>query len=154
MIASEVAIEKIECLLKDYRWMRKEITRLENVLYGHVTPMKSWGVAQYGVEATLPHGSSGKSQAELNDMDIRETRQRKRLAKLQAQVYVLEIAVDYIEDEKKKAVYDCLLDGMTYRMIGYHVGMSKNAVWDLKNEIMKELARNQSFMGLLNQKGQ
>lgn len=153
MVASAVAIEQIECLLKDYRWMWKEIDRLEIRLSGYATVSKSWGVAQYGIEATLPHGSSGKSQAELKDIDIRETRQYERLEKLKNRIYVLEVAVDYIEDEKMKAVYDCLLDGMTYRKIGYHVGMSKNAVWDLKNEIIRSLAENESFMALLS-KGQ
>ncbi|WP_249928301.1 hypothetical protein [Niallia circulans] len=48
-------------LIRDYRMMKREIERLQRIIYGKSVPMRSWGVAQYGVEATLPHGSSGKS---------------------------------------------------------------------------------------------
>jgi len=117
--------EKIEQLIRDYHWMKKEVERLERVLFGYSTPMRLWGVAQYGDEFAMPKGSVGKSQAELRDMDIREERQYKRLKLLRRKVYVIESGADLLRDEKDKVIYDCMLDGMSYRAIlimwVYHV---------------------------------
>ncbi|TWJ99384.1 hypothetical protein CHCC20493_1924 [Bacillus licheniformis] len=57
--------KEIEKLISSYHWMAKEVQRLQRVLYGSDIPMRSWGVAQYGLEAAMPKGSPGKSQAEL-----------------------------------------------------------------------------------------
>ncbi|MEK5056029.1 hypothetical protein MHH96_21815 [Niallia sp. FSL K6-0212] len=70
-------------LIRDYRMMKREIERLQRIIYGKSVPIRSWVVAQYGVEATLPHGSSGKSKEELRDMDIREQKQIMRLQEYQ-----------------------------------------------------------------------
>jgi hypothetical protein len=141
--------EQIEALLRDYRWMRKEVDRLERILFGYSSPMRSWGVSQYGIEATLPKGSPGKSQAELKDMDIREERLYKRLKKYQKIVYAIELAVDFIEDEKMKIVYDCILEGMSYRAIGYHLGISREQVRRMKNKIIDHLCQSCHFLQLL-----
>lgn len=142
-------VEQIEALIKDYPWMRKEVDRLERILYGHSTPMRSWGVALYGIEATMPSGSSGKSQAELKKMDIREERAYKRLEKFQDTVYALEWAAEYLEDEKEKVIYDCMIDGMSYREISYHIGISRNQVKKAKESILSQLSQKSQFVQLL-----
>ncbi|MEH7342740.1 sigma-70 family RNA polymerase sigma factor [Bacillus sp. JJ1532] len=129
--------------------MRKEVDRLERILYGHSTPMRSWGVALYGIEATMPRGSSGKSQAELKKMDIREERAYKRLAKFQDTVYALEIAAEFLEDEKEKVIYDCMIDGMSFREIAYHIGISRNQVKKAKESILSQLSQKCQFVQLL-----
>ncbi|USK61320.1 sigma-70 family RNA polymerase sigma factor [Peribacillus asahii] len=143
-------IEKIETMLRDYPWMKKEVGRLERIIYGYSTPMKSWGVAQYGIEATLPKGSPGKSQAELRDMDIREERQYKRLMQLRERVYALEMAADLLDDEKERVIYDCMLDGMSFREISYHIGVSRNQVKKTKEAILSQLSQKSQFVQLLN----
>ncbi|MDM5335728.1 sigma-70 family RNA polymerase sigma factor [Fictibacillus enclensis] len=115
--------ERIEHLLRDYHWMKKEVDRLQRIVYGYATPMKSWGVAQYGIEATMPKSSRGKSQEELKEMDLREEREYKRLKKYEEIVFAIEMAADLLEDEKDKVIYDCLLDGMSYRSIDHRVGI-------------------------------
>nr|WP_238409502.1 hypothetical protein [Bacillus safensis] len=95
--------KEIEGLVHNYHWMAKEVQRLQHVLYGTDIPMRSWGVAQYGIEATLPKGSKGKSQAELRDMDMREERLFKRLRKYEECVYAIEAAASKIEGEKKQS---------------------------------------------------
>ncbi len=142
-------IEEIESLIKDYPWMRKEVNRLEKILYGHSTPMRSWGVAQYGIESSLPKGSSGKSQSELKQIDIREERSYRRLMKFQDIVYGLEIAAEFLDDEKEKVIYDCLLDGMSYRAIAFHVGVSRNQVRKAKESILSQLSQKSQFVPLL-----
>jgi hypothetical protein len=142
-------IEKIEELLKNYRWMRKEVDHLERQLYGYSSPMRSWGVAQYGLDAAMPKGSPGKSQAELKKMDIREARLYERLQKYQKQVYAIEMAGDLLEDEKQKVIYDCLLDGMSYRSIAYHVGITRNQAKEAKKAILTTLSQKSQFVSLL-----
>ncbi|TWK89543.1 hypothetical protein CHCC20333_4385 [Bacillus paralicheniformis] len=62
------------------------------VLYGSDIPMRSWGVAQYGLEAAMPQGSPGKSQDVLRDMYLREERLFKRLEYFEVRVYAIEVA--------------------------------------------------------------
>lgn len=143
-------IDQIESLLRDYHWMKKEVERLERTIYGYTTPMKSWGVAQYGIEATLPKGSSGKSQAELRDMDLREERLYKRLEKYKGKVFAIEMAADLLEGEKEKVIYDCMLDGMSYRAIAYHIGTSRNQAKKYKDAILNQLSQKSQFVQLLN----
>lgn len=142
--------ERIEHLLRDYHWMKKEVDRLQRIVYGYATPMKSWGVAQYGIEATMPKGSRGKSQAELKEMDLREERQYKRLKKYEEIVFAIEMAADLLEDEKDKVIYDCLLDGMSYRSIADHVGISRNQAKKAKEAILSHLSQKSHFVQLLN----
>ncbi|MEH7392416.1 sigma-70 family RNA polymerase sigma factor [Bacillus sp. JJ1474] len=142
-------VGQIEALIKDYPWMRKEVDRLERILYGHSTPMRSWGVALYGLEAAMPKGSSGKSEAELRKMDIREERAFKRLEKFQDTVFALEMAAEYLEDEKEKVIYDCMIDGMSFREIAYHIGISRNQVKKTKESILSQLSQKSQFVQLL-----
>ncbi|MGG4039910.1 sigma-70 family RNA polymerase sigma factor [Heyndrickxia ginsengihumi] len=142
--------EKISRLIKDYCWMKKEVRRLQKILYGCSTPMKSWGVSQYGIDMIMPKGSSGKSQAELKDMDIREERLYKRLRKYEQIVFALEIAGEFLNSEIESVVYDCLLEGMSYRAIAYHLGMSRSQVKKAKDDILSQLCQKSQFVQLLN----
>ncbi|MGM0903078.1 MAG: sigma-70 family RNA polymerase sigma factor [Bacillota bacterium] len=145
-----MVIEQIEQLLRDYPWMKREVDRLQRALYGYASPMKSWGVAQYGIEAAMPKGSSGKSQMELRMMDLREERLYKRLDKFEDRVYALEWAGELLSDEKEKVVYDCILDGMSYRSIAHLLGMTRNQVKKTKDSILNQLSQNSQFVQLLN----
>ncbi len=77
---------------------------MQKVLYGSTIPMKNWGVAQYGLEAAMPKGSSGKSQAELRQMDMREERFFKRLKYYQERVYAVELGAEKIKGEQHKVL--------------------------------------------------
>lgn len=83
------------------------------VLYGSDIPMRSWGVAQYGLEAAMPQGSPGKSQDELRDMYLREERLFKRLEYFEVRVYAIEVAASKIEGEQHKVIYDYMMEGMS-----------------------------------------
>ncbi|MBU8733448.1 sigma-70 family RNA polymerase sigma factor [Cytobacillus oceanisediminis] len=146
--AARLAINITE-LIRDYRMMKREIDRLQNILYGRSVPMRSWGVAQWGIEATLPKGSAGKSQAELKDMDIREQKQIARLEEYQRRVYAIESAGDYLDREILKVVYDCMLDGMTRQEIAVHLEMSRDSVDKLRSDIKAQIGTNTTFSKLL-----
>ena len=139
----------ISQLIRDYNWMKKEVVRLQRIIYGGTIPMINWGVAQYGVEATMPRGSKGKSHAELEAMDIREKRQIQRLETYQRYIYALEKAVDVLEDERQKIIYDCLLDEMTYRQIAVHLSVSKDYIQIQKQNIVRQIRQNRQITAIL-----
>ncbi|MEZ2716978.1 hypothetical protein C2I17_20275 [Niallia circulans] len=136
-------------LIRDYRMMKREIERLQRIIYGKSVPMRSWGVAQYGVEAILPHGSSGKSQAELRDMDNREQKQIMRLQEYQRKVFAIESAGDFLDKEILKIVYDCMLSGMTRQQIAVHLEISRDSVDKLRADIKAQIGTNTTFSKLL-----
>ncbi|MDU0070051.1 MULTISPECIES: sigma factor-like helix-turn-helix DNA-binding protein [Bacillus] len=142
--------KEIEKLISSYHWMSKEVQRLQRVLYGSDIPMRSWGVAQYGLEAAMPKGSPGKSQAELKQMDLREERLFKRLEYFEERVYAIEAAARKIEGEQHKVIYDCMMEGISYRAIGLHLGISRETVRRMKDEIINQLCQNCRIVQLLN----
>lgn len=95
---------EIENLIISYHWMVKEVRRLQRVLYGSTIPMKNWGVVQYGLEAAMPKGSPGKSQAELRQMNMREERLFKRLKYYEERVYAVELGAEKIKGEQHKVI--------------------------------------------------
>ena len=136
-------------LIRDYRMMKREIESLQRIIYGKSVPMWSWGVAQYGVEATLPHGSSGKSQAELRDIDIREKKQIMRLQEYQRKVFAIESVGDFLDKEILKIVYDCMLSGMTRQQIAVHLEISRDSVDKLRADIKAQIGTYTTFSKLL-----
>lgn len=145
----DILIEQIDTLLRNYHWMRKEVDHLQQQLEGSSSPMHSWGVAQYGDEASMPKGSPGKSQAELKSMDIREQRLYERLKRYEGNVYALEMAGDLLEEEKQKVIYDCLLERMSYRSIAENVGITRNQAKEAKKAILTTLSQKSQFVSLL-----
>lgn len=136
-------------LIRDYRMMKREIERLQKILYGKSIPMRSWGVATYGDDAGMPKGSSGKSQAELKDMDIREQKQINRLEEYQRRVVAIESAGDLLNKEILKIVYDCMLSGMTRQEIAIHLEISRDSIDKLRSEIKAQINSNTTFSELL-----
>ena len=150
--ADQYLFEEIDELIRSYSWMKNEVYRLQGIIYGSPVSMKYWGVAQYGDEAALPKGSSGKSQAELKEMDLKEERQYKRLKQYEIQVYAIEMAGDLLETEKDKVIFDCLLDGMSYRTIGQQLGINKDQVKTIRRSIIIQLCQKRQFSFLLHSK--
>ncbi|TQR21810.1 sigma-70 family RNA polymerase sigma factor [Psychrobacillus vulpis] len=136
-------------LVTDYRMMKAEIKRLQSIIYGFSIPMTNWGVAQYGLDAAMPKGSSGKSVAEMKQMDIREKKQRERLERMECIVFALESVFDILDDETAKTIYDCLLDGMTHRDIAAHLTTSKDFVRIKKQEIFRQISQNSQILTYL-----
>lgn len=136
-------------LVRDYRMMKREIERLQKIIYGKVFPMNSWGVAQYGIDAAMPKGSREKSQAELKNMDIREQKQIERLEEYQRRVIAIESAGDFLDREILKIIYDCMLSGMTRHQIAIHLEISKESVDKLRSELKAQIESNQEFTKLL-----
>jgi hypothetical protein len=147
---AEIDCLLIENLIKDYHWMIREVDRLEKSLCSSGHSSGSWGVAQYGIDASLPKGSSSISKVELEVLDNKEERIRKRIKKYENKIKAIESAVDIIEGDMHIAVYDCMLEGMSYRSIAEHLGISRDKVRQIKNEIIHQLSQNNHIRQLLN----
>lgn len=145
---------EIENLIISYHWMVKEVRRLQRVLYGSTIPMKNWGVVQYGLEAAMPKGSPGKSQAELRQMNMREERLFKRLKYYEEQSMRLSWGQKRSKGSNIKSlvIYDCMMEGMSYRAIGLHLGISRETVRKMKDELISQLCQDCHFERLLNRK--
>lgn len=142
--------ERIESLLRDYSWMVREADRLQRRLYsGSSSVERSWGVAQYGIDAAMPKGSSIKSQAELAEMDSREMWLLNRIESFKKKIKAIESAANQLKGEMHKVVYDCMLDGMSFRSIARHLGLSRDRVRQIKDEIIVQLSQNDQFRQLL-----
>lgn len=132
-------------MIKDFKWMRNEVQRLQKLLYGHSLPIQNWGVAQYGVEAAMPKGSKGKSVMELKRIESLEEKRNNRLRRYETEVYLLETLGDTLQNETQKVIYDCLLEGMSYREIALHLMISKDNVQRQKKEIIQQLLENEQM---------
>ncbi|MBY8913296.1 hypothetical protein KY305_11150 [Bacillus sp. YC2] len=140
---------EIEEWIRDYNFMLREISRLSRIL-NKVEFAGQKLVATYGDEAGMPRGSAGISQAELRQMDRRE----KRLRKYETIVDFLERSTEEIEDEKKRIVFDCMLEGMKFREIALHLGVSRETVRRIKNDIvchLCQMCKTCQLLQLLNQ---
>lgn len=138
--------KEIENLIYDYHWMKKEVDRLEKILWGSPIPIRSAGVAQYGIEATLPKGTYLKSYEELEQMDLREERLYKRWEKYRKKVIAIEMIAESIKDDKMLIIIDCMMEGMSYRAVAAHLGVSRNRLREMKEDMLSQISQKCHFV--------
>ncbi|MBU9711077.1 sigma-70 family RNA polymerase sigma factor [Evansella tamaricis] len=137
--------KELENLISDYRWMKREVVRLDELVFrigGTSGSERSFGVAQYGIEATMPKGSSIRSRAELDDLDNREKKLLKRLERYQSLIKFVEDVEDLIEEPKQQVIYSCMMEGLSYRAMGKHIGVSREQVRRIRDELINHLCQN------------
>jgi DNA-binding NarL/FixJ family response regulator len=134
--ATKLNKHQIYGVLKNYHWMVKEIQRIDKYL----SETDFNGCAQYGIEATLPkpQGIVGKA---LENEIIRRTNKSKRLYKYIEEVNYINERLHLITDEKEKVVLDCLLDGLSLTAVSRHLGISRQQVTDIRDNIVDKLAK-------------
>ncbi|MCP3026623.1 sigma-70 family RNA polymerase sigma factor [Halobacillus sp. A5] len=133
--------KQIENLIYEYHWKSKEVSRLENILFGSSIPMRGLGAIEYSIEATLPKGSPLKSKKELEEMDMREERLYRRWEDYRQHVYAVELIADTLENDQLLIIIDCMMDGMSYRSIADHLRMSRSKVGEMKNEMLYQICQ-------------
>jgi hypothetical protein len=121
-------------ILKDYHWMLREIKRIDYEL----SKTDFQGVAQYGVEATLPHAVGIVGRALENEI-VRRSKKSERLYEYVEKVNFINGRLGKVQDEKLKVTMDCMLDGMSMVQIGKHLGLSRRRVHELRDEIVNKL---------------
>lgn len=134
--------KQVEDLIYQYHWRKKEMDRLSNILWGTNSNNKSVGVAQGGIESTLPKpNTSLKSHAEMDDMDAREKRLYVRWMEYQEKAHAIEVMTDYLEDEQHRIILDCMMEGMSYRSIADHLSVNRNKIRDMKEEMLCQICQ-------------
>lgn len=121
---------QVEEWIRDYNFMLREIARLNRLLNSVSYGQKL--TATYGTDAAMPKGSGGISQAELRQMDIRE----RRMYKYEMIIHYLEDSLDSLDNEKHRILYDCMIEGMSYRAIAAHLSMSRDTIRKIRDEII------------------
>ncbi|PKR79409.1 hypothetical protein CEY16_05485 [Halalkalibacillus sediminis] len=132
-------LREIENVISDYHWMSREVDRLQQALWGSIGSKKSEGVAQYGLAAVMPKGSPGKSQPELNAMDRREKKIYKKLQRYDSMTRAVEHDQELLKEDLHKTIYDCMMEGMSYRATGKHLGISRGKFYREKETILNTL---------------
>lgn len=134
--------KQIESLIYQYHWRKKEVSRLEFILWGSAGHFRSVGVAQYGIEATLPKPNTNlKSYAEMDEMDAREKRQYERYEKFNAIVKFIEGLEKHLNNDKHLIIFDCMLEGMSYRSIADHLQISRSKLNPMKDKMLNQLSQ-------------
>lgn len=145
--------KKIEQLIYNYTFMLREVIRLESMYYGTDSSPSNRGVAQYGLEAAMPKGTAIRSAAEMDAMDRRELRMYNRIIEYRSKIILIEGAAELLENDVHRVIFDCMTDGMSYRSIGQHLGMSRNRLNESRNEMI-EFLLNTNHFNQKSQKGQ
>lgn len=134
----------IEKLIREYHWRKKEVKRLEDILFSVKSSNRSVGVAQYGIEATLPKPNTNiKSHAEMDEMDAREKRLLKRYERFKSDVETVEKMADYLTNDKHLVILDCMMEGMSYRFIARHLSISETKLWQMRSEMIGIIQKEQ-----------
>lgn len=126
--------EEIEDILRDYHWMIREITRLR----GYLEDAGEGAVGQYGIESSMPKPKGGNTDPVYQETARRE-RKWKRLKKLENKVLFIQDRLYLILDEREKTILECMLDGMSYRAIAKHMGLSHSHIQRIKDSIVTNL---------------
>lgn len=123
-------------ILRNYFWMVREIKRIDEYL----EDTDFSGTAQYGIEATLPKAQGIVGKALENEI-IRRAKKSKRLLEYIEKVNFINERTERIKDEKEKVVLDCLLDGLSLTAISKHLGISRQQVTDIRDNMVDRLAK-------------
>lgn len=139
--------KEIENMISDYHWMKREVVRLDELLFrlGGYSGGGNNGVAQYGIEASMPKGSRLKSRAELDNLDRRERKLLEKLERYKKTIDFVEQSEDYILEPMQQVIYSCMMEGMSYRAIGKHIGVSREKVRQLRDDMINHLCQNCHF---------
>jgi DNA-directed RNA polymerase specialized sigma subunit len=135
-VATTYSPEQVSNIIRDYHWMVKEISRINNIL----KDTEFTGTAQYGLEATLPKGN--KVHHDKMDFEVdRRIKKSRRVEKMERKIRFIQERFDRLKDEREKVILDCLLDGMNLTDISEHLGMSRKHIHKIKDNIAEQLAQ-------------
>lgn len=120
--------QEIEQALRDYRWMIKEIKRQRELL-SHV----GGNVVSHIDDMPKAKGTTGDPVAQEV---IRRDKTSRWVQNLESKVLFIQKRLHLINDEKERAVLECMLDGLSMVAIGKHMGLSRPHIYKLKDSII------------------
>ena len=129
--------QEVEQILKDYHWMVREIERIRKYLAGAGERV----VVNYE-SLDMPKPQGGVRDPVHAEVARRE-KQWRRVAKLEEKVMFIQDRIDLITDERERTVLDCMLDGMSFTAIAYHMRLSKTHVNRIKDDLVQKFYDSQ-----------
>lgn len=127
--------EDIESILKNYHWMINSIIIMRRSLEQAGDGL----TAQYGIEATLPK-PKGQTSDPIYSEVIRRSKRWDKIKEYADKVKVIQDRLHVIKDEREIEVLHWLLEGKSYRWIGYHMGLSFSHIKRIRDSIVDKLA--------------
>jgi len=132
--------KQIESALRDYNWMINEIKR-QRQLMGYEGGNL---VAQGGIESTMPKAQGGTSDPVALEV-IRRDKASKWVLKLEDKVLYIQERMCIIQDEREKAVLECMLDGLSMVAITKHMGLSRTHIYRIKDSIIGKMLHFEQY---------
>ncbi|MEI3607084.1 hypothetical protein SPD48_15405 [Pseudogracilibacillus sp. SE30717A] len=77
----------------------------------------------------------------MDAMDAREKRLLNRLKEYEEKVRTVEQMADYLTNDKHLIILDCMMEGMSYRSISDHLGINRNKIRDMKNDVLCQICQ-------------
>lgn len=125
------AVKKVNQDIKDYFWMANQLEQKEVASYLNIT--------SYGEEAGMPRSTGSKSDPtyRIAQYNIRFEERKHRILE---KVTRLEYGIEQLQDERERMVIEACMDRVTLREVGAILGISKQAVYDIKESAIRKLA--------------
>jgi DNA-binding NarL/FixJ family response regulator len=127
---------EIANILKDYHWMLNSI----KVMRESLNEVSS-KVAQYGIEASMPHAKGNPGDPVFADV-VRRSKYWKKIEAYEKKVQYIQDRVHLITDDRESEVLFWLLEGKSYRWIAQHMGLSKTNIQRIRDSIVDQLSEN------------
>ncbi|GIN96124.1 hypothetical protein J6TS1_19940 [Siminovitchia terrae] len=112
--------EEIERILKDYHWMINSIKIMRESLKDPGEGL----TAQYGVESAMPKPKGTTSDPVYKEV-VRRGKRVKKIREFEEKILEFQGLFHKVHDERECEVLYWLLEGKSYRWIGYHMGWYK-----------------------------
>lgn len=133
--------QQLQSLIYAYHWQSREVARLESLLFG-VDRLSQNLTQTYGIEATMPKANTNiKSKYEMDELDARERRQYERYLDYKENVDTVESLLNHARNDQEMIILDCMMDGMSYRSIADHLGVSRYKLGETKDDMLNHFCQ-------------
>lgn len=127
------AVRNVNRDIRNYYWMANQIN--ESEANNHI----SANTTEYSIQASLPKAPHTNSDPTYRSVQQR-LREEERNERYLLQIKFLEDAVSALKDERERIVIEGSMDKMTLREVGVVLGISKQAVYEIKENAVQKLA--------------
>ncbi len=138
----KVTKENLLQWIKNYHWMvatiaeaRKPVAKVDDNSFNGAK------IALYGIEATLPRASGGKSDPVFIEVQRRLYINNKRIQEYESKVAEVQNRIPFVEGEREVEVLHRLLDGDSMRAIGKHMRLSSTTIFRIRNNILNQMMK-------------
>ncbi len=132
--------KQIEQALRDYNWMINEIKRQRGLMDYDGGNL----VAQSGIESTMPKAQGNTSDPVALEV-VRRDEASRWVQKLEEKVLFIQKRIPIIQDEREKAVLECMLDGLSMSAISQHMGLSRRHIYNIRSSVVYKIAHFAHF---------